>query len=85
MSVDLRNILNAEAAANDGLAFPFLSLAMYLTLDSTPREAISDWIVYGCLCEISSIPCTDSLMSSSKDQVIMGTVIGALLGIFHFK
>ena len=27
------------------------------------------------------IPRTDSLMSSSKDEVIMGTVIGALLGI----
>jgi len=34
---ELRNILSAEAAANDGFAFPFLSLAVYLTLDSTPR------------------------------------------------
>jgi len=30
---------------------------------------------------VPRIPCTDSLMSSSKDQVITGTVMGALLGI----
>ena len=52
--VNLRYILSAESAANDGLAFPFLSLSIYLTLDSTPREAITDWIVYGCLCKVSS-------------------------------
>ncbi|KAJ3502864.1 hypothetical protein NMY22_g18440 [Coprinellus aureogranulatus] len=49
---ELREILSAESAANDGLAYPFLTLAMYLTLDGSPGEAIAHWSVIGCLYQV---------------------------------
>ncbi|OSX66241.1 hypothetical protein POSPLADRAFT_1043707 [Postia placenta MAD-698-R-SB12] len=61
---NLRRILSAESAANDGLAYPFLSISIYLTVDSSRREAIGDWFLVGWLY-----------------QVILGTVLGAVLGL----
>lgn len=46
----LRHLLSAESAANDGLAYPFLTIAIYLTVDATKREAIGHWFLVGCLC-----------------------------------
>ena len=46
----LRQLLSAESAANDGLAYPFLTLTLYLTLDSSRGVAISHWVLIGCLC-----------------------------------
>jgi NhaP-type Na+/H+ or K+/H+ antiporter len=48
---NLRHILSAESAANDGLAYPFLTLALYLTVDSTTKGAIGHWFVVGWLCK----------------------------------
>ena len=48
--LNLRQLLSAESAANDGLAYPFLSLAIYLTLEGTEGVAISHWILIGWLC-----------------------------------
>lgn len=62
--LNLRQILSAESAANDGLAFPFLTVALYLTLDSSWRIGIMHWILIGWLY-----------------QVILGTIIGAALGL----
>lgn len=45
--LNLRHILSAESAANDGLAFPFLTLSIYLSVDSTSREAIGHWFLIG--------------------------------------
>lgn len=60
----LRNILSAESVSNDGMAFPFLYLALYIILDGySARQAIKDWILIAVLYE-----------------VLMGTVIGALIG-----
>jgi len=50
--LNLRQILSAESAANDGLAFPFLSLSLYLTLDSTRRAAIGHWFLIGWLYQV---------------------------------
>ena len=50
MPLNLRQILAAESAANDGLAYPFLTLTLYLTLESSRRAAISHWVLIGCLC-----------------------------------
>ncbi|KZT10613.1 uncharacterized protein LAESUDRAFT_720955 [Laetiporus sulphureus 93-53] len=61
---NLRNVLSAESAANDGLAYPFLSISIYLTVESTRREAIGKWFLVGWLY-----------------QVILGTVLGAVLGL----
>ncbi|KAF9459813.1 Cation/H+ exchanger [Collybia nuda] len=44
---ELRHILSAESAANDGLAFPFLTISLYLILDPTPHQAFSHWILIG--------------------------------------
>ncbi|GLB37151.1 putative sodium/hydrogen exchanger family protein [Lyophyllum shimeji] len=62
--LNLRQILSAESAANDGLAFPFLTISLYLTLDASRRAAIGHWFLIGWLY-----------------QVILGTIIGAVLGV----
>lgn len=51
----LRFMLAAESAANDGLAYPFLSISLYLTLEGSPRDAFAKWLVIGCLCKYSEI------------------------------
>ncbi|OBZ68768.1 putative Na(+)/H(+) antiporter C3A11.09 [Grifola frondosa] len=41
----LRHLLAAESACNDGAAYPFLFIALYLTTDPTTGKAISDWFL----------------------------------------
>lgn len=61
----LRNLLSAESAANDGFAFPFLYLGLYIILDSyNPGHTIKDWVLIAVLYE-----------------VVMGSVLGAFIGI----
>ncbi|KAH7918314.1 hypothetical protein BV22DRAFT_1041837 [Leucogyrophana mollusca] len=62
--VNIRRILSAESAANDGLAYPFLSISIYLTVETSTRVAIGKWFLVGWLYE-----------------VILGTVLGAVLGM----
>lgn len=52
--LNLRQILSAESAANDGMAFPFLSISIYLTVESSRRAAIGKWFLVGWLCAYSS-------------------------------
>ncbi|KAH7912396.1 Sodium/hydrogen exchanger family-domain-containing protein [Hygrophoropsis aurantiaca] len=66
--VNIRRILSAESAANDGLAYPFLSISIYLTLEASVRVAIGKWFLVGWLY-----------------QVILGTVLGAVLGLLFSK
>ncbi|EIN12055.1 hypothetical protein PUNSTDRAFT_62304 [Punctularia strigosozonata HHB-11173 SS5] len=61
---NLRRILSAESAANDGLAYPFISISLYLTLETSRAVAIEKWILVGWLY-----------------QVVLGTLIGAVIGI----
>ncbi|KAI3619960.1 Na+/H+ antiporter [Moniliophthora roreri] len=63
VSTSVRHLLSAESAANDGLAFPFLTIALYLTAESAKTVAVKKWFLIGCLY-----------------QVVLGTVIGAVLG-----
>ncbi|KZT72170.1 hypothetical protein DAEQUDRAFT_723348 [Daedalea quercina L-15889] len=65
---NLRRILSAESAANDGLAYPFLSISIYLTVESSRGMAVGKWFLVGWLYE-----------------VILGTVLGAVLGILFCK
>jgi len=60
----IRQLLVAESASNDGLAYPFLSIAIYLTTESSRETAYEKWIVISWLY-----------------QVILGTVIGAIIGL----
>ncbi|TCD70861.1 hypothetical protein EIP91_001169 [Steccherinum ochraceum] len=41
----LRHLLAAESGCNDGAAYPFLFIALYLTIDSTTGRAVSDWFL----------------------------------------
>lgn len=45
----IRHILLAEAAANDGLAYPFLSISTYLTVETSVQTAIGKWFLVGWL------------------------------------
>jgi NhaP-type Na+/H+ or K+/H+ antiporter len=82
--LNLRQILSAESAANDGLAFPFLTIALYLTLDSSWRIGIIHWILIGWLCAYVVFPLERRPyhVSLCLDQVILGTIIGAVLGMY---
>ncbi|KAH7888580.1 Sodium/hydrogen exchanger family-domain-containing protein [Phlebopus sp. FC_14] len=66
--INIRRILSAESAANDGLAYPFLSISLYLTLETSTRAAIGQWFLIGWLY-----------------QVILGTFLGAVLGLLFSK
>ncbi|EJT98683.1 hypothetical protein DACRYDRAFT_70529 [Dacryopinax primogenitus] len=59
----LRHLLAAESAVNDGLAFPFLYLGMYLFLETNARTAVGEWIYWTILYEVT-LGC------------VMGTVLG---------
>lgn len=44
VSAHLRDIISAEAGANDGFGYPFLFLAIYLLKEKTHAKALADWI-----------------------------------------
>ncbi|KAI0647955.1 Sodium/hydrogen exchanger family-domain-containing protein [Trametes meyenii] len=41
----LRHLLAAESGCNDGAAFPFLFIALYLIIDNSTGRAVSDWFL----------------------------------------
>ncbi|OCF31244.1 Na+/H+ exchanger AnNHA1 [Kwoniella heveanensis BCC8398] len=53
----IRHLLSCESGCNDGAAFPFLYIALYLLLDRSPGHAVGEWfymtwayeIVLGCV------------------------------------
>jgi NhaP-type Na+/H+ or K+/H+ antiporter len=48
----LRDLLSAESGCNDGMAFPFIYLALYLIHDKqSAREVSFHWFVYTILYE----------------------------------
>lgn len=47
---DICNLLVAESASNDGLAYPFLAISIYLTTEASRTTAFEKWIIIGCLC-----------------------------------
>ncbi|KAJ7144325.1 Sodium/hydrogen exchanger family-domain-containing protein [Mycena epipterygia] len=49
---NLRQIISAESAANDGLAYPFLSISIYLTVETSRRTAIGKWFLVGWLYQV---------------------------------
>ncbi|KAI0059568.1 hypothetical protein BV25DRAFT_1860149 [Artomyces pyxidatus] len=48
----LRHLLAAESGCNDGAAFPFLYISLYLIIDSTTSNAIEDWFLILWLYEV---------------------------------
>ncbi|KAJ8703235.1 hypothetical protein PTI98_001874 [Pleurotus ostreatus] len=49
---ELRHILAAESAANDGLAYPFLSISIYLTVEVSRGVAFGKWFAVGWLYQV---------------------------------
>ncbi|KAH7927587.1 Sodium/hydrogen exchanger [Leucogyrophana mollusca] len=49
---EIRDILSAEAAANDGLAYPFLTISIYLTVERSTSVAIGKWFLVGWLYQV---------------------------------
>ena len=50
----LRELLAAESGCNDGAAFPFLFIALYLALDASDAHAVGEWFYMTWLCEAHS-------------------------------
>ncbi|CAI2186309.1 14430_t:CDS:10 [Funneliformis geosporum] len=48
----VRNILSAESASNDGLAYPLLYIAIYLMEESSVGDAMKKWILYSWLYQV---------------------------------
>lgn len=83
---NLRRILSAESAANDGLAYPFLTIAIYLTVEASSGVAVAKWFLVGWLCEYLmyvTIYNTHCRTRRGIDQVILGTILGAVMGKLH--
>jgi NhaP-type Na+/H+ or K+/H+ antiporter len=76
----IRQILLAESAANDGLAYPFLSIAVYLTTEASRETAFEKWLVISLLCPWTNHTFLLQVLIYRLDQVILGTVIGAVIG-----
>ncbi|KAF8891636.1 Sodium/hydrogen exchanger family-domain-containing protein [Infundibulicybe gibba] len=50
--LDMRNILSAESAVNDGLAYPFLTIIIFLVVDSSPKIAMGHWVLVGWIYQV---------------------------------
>jgi NhaP-type Na+/H+ or K+/H+ antiporter len=61
--LNLRRILSAESAANDGLAYPFLTICLFLTVNPSTPNALAEWFVIGWLYQV--------IMGT-----VLGTIIG---------
>jgi len=79
----IRHLLAAESGCNDGAAYPFLFISIYLIIDESAGQAVKNWILNIWLCEYLSI-CFRITQLTPSDQVILGCVIGGLLG-FGFR
>lgn len=74
----LRHLLYAESGCNDGAAFPFLFIALYLILEADDRVAVEKWfyITWACKCFRDKV----GLAHPFSDEIALGIVIGALIG-----
>ncbi|BFZ57683.1 Na+/H+ antiporter [Savitreella phatthalungensis] len=47
----IRNLLSAESGCNDGMAFPFLYIGLYLLIDINGAKAVKEWVLITILYE----------------------------------
>ena len=47
----LRHLLAAESGCNDGAAFPFLYIALYLVIETNDKHAVQDWFLITWFCK----------------------------------
>ncbi len=45
-----------ESGCNDGAAFPFLFIALYLIIDASDSHAVEEWFLVTWLCKNLLIP-----------------------------
>jgi len=76
----IRQLLIAESASNDGLAYPFLSIAIYLTTEASRETAFEKWLVISWLCPWMTRAFLLLVLIYRLDQVILGTALGAAIG-----
>lgn len=81
----IRHLLSAESGSNDGAAFPFLYIALYLLLDASPGHAVGEWFyMTWCVSLIPAPAVTVVLITHTyfyrAYEIILGVVIGAILG-----
>lgn len=71
-----------ESASNDSFAYPFISIALYLTMEPNRGKDMRDWILIGWLCMTCSgfVSKLRLIVNERKDQVVLGILIGALIG-----
>ncbi|GJJ06579.1 hypothetical protein Clacol_000772 [Clathrus columnatus] len=50
--VNIRHLIAAESAANDGLAYPFLSISIYLATKASTHDQTGYWFLAVCLYEV---------------------------------
>ncbi|VDC06807.1 unnamed protein product [Peniophora sp. CBMAI 1063] len=50
--LNLRRLIAAESASNDGMAYPFLTIAIYVLTEANAGVAIEKWIVLGWLYQV---------------------------------
>jgi NhaP-type Na+/H+ or K+/H+ antiporter len=81
----IRHLLAAESGCNDGAAFPFLFIALYLIMNRPDTgAAIRDWILLLWLCECPNNRFEIISVLNHADQVLLGIFIGSALG-FGFR
>ena len=75
----LRHLLYAESGCNDGAAFPFLFIALYLILEADDRVAVEKWfyITWACKCSRTKVTLlthfqTRSPLESSSARSLAG-------------
>ncbi|KAG2030648.1 Sodium/hydrogen exchanger [Suillus americanus] len=74
--VNIRRILTAESAANDGLAYPFLAISIYLTVETSARTAIGKWFLVGWLYQV---------ILGTTFGAVMGYLFSKLMKMCHDK
>ncbi|KAL7424027.1 hypothetical protein Q5752_001612 [Cryptotrichosporon argae] len=66
----IRHLLSAESGSNDGAAFPFLYIALYLILDASDGHAVGEWFYATWLYEIALGVVLGSLLGFSARKVM---------------
>jgi NhaP-type Na+/H+ or K+/H+ antiporter len=68
----LRDLLAAESGCNDGAAFPFLFIGLYLVLEQNKGLAIRDWFLKLWLCRLQRFIVLHSLFTQPYRPNIFG-------------
>lgn len=70
----LRSLISAESGANDGLAFPFLYLALSLLRSYSAAEAMRSWVLYTCLYQVMGAVVFGIVVGLSANRILRFSV-----------